>query len=322
VLLFVATSNCYVAGVGQMMVGFGSAFAFSLALKSIVTWFPAKSVALMTSCTISIGSLGPVIGGPALSMLVKSFDWTSVLEVFSLVGLLIAFLAWMKVRGKKLPPVGKSGGISLFDSLKMIVMSSQLWVLSIFTMMIYSPLSALGDLWGISFIKKVYGVDATTAAFMNNMLYVGFIIGTPSFAALAKAWGSYKKPMLSAIISATVLFGIITFANVPVNVAFILFLLLGFCCGAVLAFPLALEIFPAAIGATVTGFVNMACMMSGVILMWLIGWILDLSWNGAMENGLKVYSMTDYRCALSSVLVFLVIGIGFALFIRDKSHKK
>ncbi|MDR2766597.1 MAG: MFS transporter [Holosporaceae bacterium] len=321
VFIFVATSNSYTAGLGQMMIGFGSAFAFSLTLKSIVTWFPAKNVVIMTSFSISIGSLGPVIGGPALSRIVKSFDWRSVLEVFALVGLVIAVLAWMKVRSRKLPASEKSAEISLLESLKIITTSPQLWVLSLFTMMIYSPLSALGDLWGISFIKKAYGVDATTAAFMNNMLYVGFIVGTPSFAALATFWNSYKKPMLLAIISATALFCLILSVEVPVNVAFVIFLFLGFSCGAVLAFPLALEIFPPAIGATVTGFVNMICMMGGVILMSLIGWILDLSWDGAIENDLKVYSLADYRCALSAVLVFLVVGIALALFIRDKSQK-
>ncbi len=47
--ILVLTSNSYVAGFGEMLMGFGSAFAFVLIVKAIVTWFPTDKVAIMTS---------------------------------------------------------------------------------------------------------------------------------------------------------------------------------------------------------------------------------------------------------------------------------
>jgi MFS family permease len=318
--VFVSTSNSYIAGFGQMLIGFGSSFAFILTLKCITDWFPQNKIAMMTSCTMSVGCLGPVVGGPAVSCIVREFEWTHVIKVFSVFGLLVAVLVWFTIRDKRKTQNSKQEHISLIDSLKMIVTSSQAWILALFTMMLYAPLSALGDLWGISFIKKAYGVDSTIAAFANNMLYVGVVFGSPFFAYLATRLNSYKKPMIGAATTATVaLFFVIFCTGMPVEGIFVLFGIIGFACGAMLTYPLAIMIFPGSISATVSGFINMMSMLSGVILMPLIGYIINLSWDGTTENGVNVYSVIDYKYGLTTVLLFLIAGIITSLMIKDRS---
>ena len=72
--ILILTSNSYVAGFGEMLIGFGSAFAFVLAVKAITQWFHAGKVAIMTSVTMSVGCLGPVLGGPGVAQIVESFN--------------------------------------------------------------------------------------------------------------------------------------------------------------------------------------------------------------------------------------------------------
>ncbi|MDR1375588.1 MAG: MFS transporter [Holosporaceae bacterium] len=323
VFIFIGTSNYYIAGIGQMLIGFGAAFAFVQTLKSIVTWFPVKKVAMMSSFTISIGCLGPVIGGPAVSQIVEKFEWKSLLEVFSLVGLCISVLIWLIVRDKKMPvKVKHSGEISLLDSLKVVITSRQAWILGFFTMMLYAPLSALGDLWGVSFIKKAYNVDSGIAAFANNMLYVGVVIGSPAFAYLATILDSYKKPMIGATAASVILMAMAIFCTgMPVEAIFSLFLAIGICCGAMLTYPLAMRIFPESVSGTASSFINAMSMVSGIILMPLVGYMMNLSWDGTMENGVKFYSLGDYQRGVTAVLIFLVIGVALSLLIEDRSPK-
>ncbi|MDR2158303.1 MAG: MFS transporter [Holosporaceae bacterium] len=325
IFLFIATSNCYVAGMGQMLIGFGSSFVFILVLKVITEWFPENEVPVKISYSVAIGSLGPVIGGPAVSYLVKHFYWIDVIKVFALFGLFLAAALWLVLRDKGSSACDAAGekNISIMDSIKMILTSQQFWVLALFSMMQYAPLSALGDLWGVSFIKKAYGADSTVATLINNMLYLGMIVGSPTFAHLALFMNSYKKPMIIGIVFCAICVGLIVFCSqFPIWAAFVLFFFTGFSCGAVLAFPLAIAVFPSSIGATVTSFINMASMVSGVILMPLIGYIIDLSWDGTVENGIKAYSTNDFRIGLTSVFAFSAMGIILSFLIKDKSPKE
>ncbi|MDR2646499.1 MAG: MFS transporter [Holosporaceae bacterium] len=322
VLVFIATSNCYIAGLGQMLLGFGSSFAFLLTLKVIATWFPSSEVPVKTAYTTAIGCSGPIIGGVMVSNLVKEFDWIVIMRVFALFGLLLAALLWMIVRERN---VGQKdhGEMSIIRTLNTIVGSRQILVLSTLSMMQYAPLSALGDLWGVAFIKKAYGVDASTATLMNNMLYAGMVVGAPTFAYLAVFWNSYKKPMMLGVSIAAVSMSIVIFCTqLSLWSAFALFFLTGFSGGAALSFPLGIMMFPKSISATVSGFINMATMMSGVILMPLIGYIINRSWSGAIIDGVRVYSTDDYRAGLMTVVIFLIIGILLSLMVEDRSTKE
>ena len=323
VLIFVATSNFYVACFGEMLIGLGAAFAFISTLKIIIFWFPPQKNAMMTSLTMSIGALGPVVAGPSVACIVNHFAWRSVIFVFGILGLLLAVLVWIILRDKKGAHHADDdpNKIGLLESLKIIVTSPQAIIIALFTMMFYAPLSSVGDLWGIAFIKRLYGCSSETAAFANNMIYIGFVLGCPFFAHLSNVMDSFKKPMLIGIILCTLSFGAAIFVQVPIFAMFVLFFFIGFACGAMLGFSLASFLFPQSISGTVSSFVNMASMISGVVLMPLIGHIMDLSWDGEMEEGIKVYHVNDFKTGFLSVFAALVLGVVFALFLEDRSPK-
>ncbi|MDR0556028.1 MAG: MFS transporter [Holosporaceae bacterium] len=325
VLVFIATDNFFVAGLGQMLLGFGSSFTFLLCMKIITTWFSPEQIPMKCSCTIVVGCMGPVVGGPLVSQMVKHFSWQLVLEWFASFGLFLTVVLWLIIRDKEsaISKKNEEKKISVVAALKMAAIDKQLWVLSLFTMALYAPLSALGDLWGVSFIKKAYGVDSTVAAFANNMLYIGTVIGSPIWAYFAGRWNSYKKPMTVGIGLALASMGVVIFVpGLPIEVVFALLLQTGLGCGAMLAYSLAMAIFPRNMSATVSGIVNMAAMMSGVILMPLIGCIVNWAWDGTMENGLKVYSVNDFRLGLTTVFLFLLAGLFLMSLVKDRSPKE
>ncbi|MDR3179333.1 MAG: MFS transporter [Holosporaceae bacterium] len=321
VMIFVATQYCYVAGFGQMLVGLGSAFAFIAVLKTISNWFPPEKKAVFISYTISIGSLGPVIFSPVVAKIVEKFDWRHIMMIFSLLGFVVAAIIWIVVRDKQSTETTAvpEEHIPLAKALKILLGSPQIWVLSFFIMMQYAPLSALADLWGTSFIKKLYSIDGATASSANSMMYLGLAVGSPFFAHLAVRMNSYKNPMILGIILSAAVFSIVQFVHVPLQAMFVLIFMIGFSCGAMLQYALATVGFPKAMLATVSGFINMSSMVSGVILMPSIGWLIDLSWDGKILDGIKIYSVTDYRVGFIAVLVALLMGVVLSFFVKDKS---
>ena len=317
--ILICTSSVHVAAVGEMLMGFGSAFAFILVVKAIVTWFPADKVAIMTSISMSIGTLGPVLGGPGVANIVESYNWIDVIRVYCLVGVGLAALMWFIVKDKESEE--NHSETNVLEALKLILSSNQAWVLGLITMAIYAPLSALGDLWGNTFIKVAYGLDSKSAALVNNMLYFGVVVGSPLFAYSATLLKSFKKPMMIGATGAFSFLFVIVYLSNYINTygVFVLFFLTGFSCGSMLAYPLALAIFPKAIGATVTGFVNMMSMVSGIILMPTVGFIIEYFWDKTLENGVPIYTLSDFRWGLSPVLAFLGFGIALSFFIKDRS---
>jgi MFS family permease len=188
-------------------------------------------------------------------------------------------------------------------------------------MALYAPLSSLGDLWGVSFIKVAYGLDSEMAALVNNMLYLGVVLGAPFMAYIATLMCSYKKPMLIGIFCSLITMSLIVYCSAYINTAmlFVLFFLNGVGCSAILTYPLAFPLFPKSIGATVTGFINMMSMVSGIILMPLIGFLIKCVWNGQMQNGVAVYQLSDYVYGLTSVIAFSIFGSIIAFFVKDRS---
>ena len=322
ILIFIATPNFYVAGFGQMLVGLGAAFAFISTLKIIVNWFPPEKNAIMTSLTMSFGCMGPVVAGPSVAVIVNHFEWRNVILIFGILGLILAAAVWIIVRDKESMPHESHEEISLIESLKIIITSPQALVLSLFIMMLYAPLSALGDLWGVPFIKRMYLCSAETAALINNMIYIGMVFGCPFFAHLSNIMNSFKKPMIIGTIVCTIAFGVALFCSVPMWIMFVVFLMVGFGCGAMLSYSLASFLFPSSMNATVNGFINMASMISGVVLQPLIGYVMDLCWNGAMEDGIKVYQVSDFKMGFLAVFGALVLGVLSAFMVKDRAPQE
>ena len=66
----------------------------------------------------------------------------------------------------------------------------------------------------------------------------------------------------------------------------------------------------------------MASMISGVILQPLIGYVMDTCWNGEMENGIKVYQVSDFKMGFLAVFGALVLGILSAFLVKDRAPQE
>ena len=63
----------------------------------------------------------------------------------------------------------------------------------------------------------------------------------------------------------------------------------------------------------------MAQSLGGAMLPPIVGFILDLLWNGAMQNGDRVYLLGDYQYALL-ILPLEMLGAGVLLYFIKETH--
>lgn len=53
----------------------------------------------------------------------------------------------------------------------------------------------------------------------------------------------------------------------------------------------------------------MIVMMLGLVLQPLVGWCLEWIWEGMKDNGIPIYTISDYRFALASIPICLALSL-------------
>ena len=69
--------------------------------------------------------------------------------------------------------------------------------------------------------------------------------------------------------------------------------------------------------AAAMGLANMCVVGSGAMTQPLIGWLLEHYWDGALIDGIPVYSVETYRIALMALVASLLMALVCAVCLRE-----
>jgi MFS family permease len=164
-----------------------------------------------------------------------------------------------------------------------------------------------------------YGITRPTAAGVISMLFIGWAIGGSLTGWVSDYFGKRLPPMIVGSIGALIsLCGILYVSHLSLIMMDILLFCFGlFSSGFLPSFSIVRETNSNENSATALGFMNMANMLGGAGLQPLIGLLLDFFWQGRMLDGVRVYSLTSYHIALTTLPVCIAIAILILPFIRE-----
>lgn len=327
-LLFASTESVMVASLARFLIGAGSAFGFLSCMKIGALWFPPQRISLIVGLTLLFGTSGAVSGIYPMSFLVDWFGWRHAVWVTAGGGVVLALLIASVVKDRAPDALRKyieqhhaygSPPLSIGKGLLVILTKGQTWLLAFYGIMMYFPLAGFADMWGVPFLTQVHHLDKQTASLATSCLYLGVGIGTPLFAFLSDYTKKFKVSLLTSALGALLPFMIIIYGPTlnsftVISILFTAGIMLG---GQFMSYSIVTEINPLSVSGMATGFQNMVCLLSGVIAHPFIGWLLDLYWNEAYENGIRLYSAALYQMALTSVIVVLLFAVLTSLFIRE-----
>jgi MFS family permease len=124
--------------------------------------------------------------------------------------------------------------------------------------------------------------------------------------------------LLAAITSILILY----VNNLNSIIIFILLFAFGvFSSAQVLNFPYAREINENEFTATAISLTNMMVVLGPALSQPLVGFILDFYWSGALENGIRIYSIQAYQSAFIVVPVLLMTGALLNLFLKKTPYE-
>ena len=318
-LAFALAETAVILGLGRIMLGIGSSFAYVGAVYVATVWFPRRKLAFIMGMTAALGTLGAALGQAPLEIAVQEYGWRTSMYTAAIVGLAIAIMIWLIVPRRpdwflKIAEIeNQESKDSMFAGLREVVSNGQTWLISIISLLLYVPISTFGALWGDEFIATSSGVSKETAAWAMTTLFLGFAVGGPLLGWLSDKYKTRRRPIfLGGGLCAASMSMLLLASFLPFWITVVFLILSGFFAGAqAITFAAAVEQHSSSCKATAVAFVNFFVMLGGFILQPIFGSVLDLT------SKTDAYTAGDYRMALVLLPVSLVAGTILCRWLKE-----
>jgi len=118
-----------------------------------------------------------------LVKLVGQIGWRQILYLFSGIGFLVVACIWWIIPNKENSlNMNYSQKISFkqfFAEVFLLIKNPQMWLIGLVGFLLYLPLSAFAELWGILYLERSYGLSSRVAAQAISMIFLGWVSGGP-----------------------------------------------------------------------------------------------------------------------------------------------
>ena len=328
-LLFAWAPTLHFAYAGRLLIGASVAVAFVTCMKLAGHWFPTTMFATVTGVSLLFGNIGGVLAGVPLAEAVATVGWRSAMAASGLVTILVAAIIWLAVRDDPSDynyrshahaSAMKNAGLPAMAALRSVVGRPATWLLFFAGGFSTAPVLVFAGLWGVPYLTQVHGLGRSEAASMTSVMLIAWAFGGPCLGALSDRLRLRRLPYLVAVVITTSLWAVFLWGGLSVGLLYPLLAVLGFFSGAVIiGFAFAREVnHPGAAGAT-GGVVNMSVLGFAAVLQPVLGLILDRHWQGALEQGVRIYDGAAYHAAFFWFAVSTALAVLMLLFTRE-SH--
>ncbi|MFI5616192.1 MFS transporter [Streptomyces sp. NPDC051567] len=317
--LYAQTTSMGTLVAAQIVLAIGSSFGFVGAGYIGGQWFPAARYGLMFGLVQTLASLGSAFGQPAISWQLGQMTWQQLLNGFGALGVLLIVLFVLLVRNPTPGPEQLRGTTAtarppllagIFTSLgrcfsnRNVVLSAALAGVS------FGSMLAMGVLWGPR-LMQARGADASLAAVLTAVSWLGLAVGAPLFNLLSDHWHNRRVPAIVGVLLQAVAISVLIYLPKETNsVSMVAMFAVGLFAGAhMLGFTVAGESVPGALVGSAAAIVNGVCFIVGGVLQAVPGKLLP-------ENPV----LSDYGGALVIMPILLLVGAAAGFFIKETAQ--
>lgn len=298
---------------GRLLIGMGSSAAILGVFKIVRMTFAEAHFQRMLSFSVTIGLIGAIYGGGPVSYMRETLGYQAVIEIIALAGVLLAAATWWIVPELKNDQPTKVGSDIWEVMTNWKVMAS-----CFFAGLMVGPLEGFADVWGTAFLKQVYGFDASLAASLPSMIYIGMCFGAPVLSIVAEKTKSSLATIIGAGIVMAACFAFMLTSILSATLLSMCFVLIGVCCSyQILAIYQASTYVKEQVAGLTTAVANMVIMIFGYGFHTAIGSTIN-AMGGATHPQALVYGIAVVPAALVAGTVgFFLIMVSTS---RENAH--
>ena len=317
------------ASTGRFLVGLGVSVIFIGMMRSNAEWFSSREDGRISGLTILLGNVGSILAAAPLVMLLGAFTWREVFIGIGLAALFLSLMTWLFVRNSPVeagfPSVRELEGLAprqktklnVKQALKAVLTNRLAWPGFWVNLGVTGNMFAFVGLWGDRLLHDVHGLSLDEGANYYTLSLIGFAVGCLIMGSVSDAYGK-RKPFImgAAFVSLLAWLALLYAPWQPGWSAYLLYGFLGFAAsGFVLGYSVAKEVSEPAHAGMAIGLVNTGLFLGAALMQPLFGWVLDQTWNGAMQGELRIYQVSDYENALlvSAGLALMAFLVSFKI---------
>jgi len=339
-VIFGAAQNIPMLYVGRILSSAGVSLIYISIVKIHAEWFRTREFTTMTGLIVVAGSSGFLLAATPLAWVVERFGWRTAffsIGTYTCLALVFCWL-WAKDRPAEvgLPSMAEveawEGTIknertaepepyNIKDNLKQVLGNPATWWPFLASVAIYGVYMAFMGLWAVPYLMQVYGFSRVTASNYVMAMSVGTLLGAPIIGVVSDRLALRRLPNLVVSGAFLVLWLVFTFWNggkPPVWALYPICFGIGLgMSGNNLNVACGKEVTPPAMTGMVAGLVNAGSFVGGALMQPLFGWVLDRHWQGAVEEGVRIYPLEAYQQAFILCAVVLGLGVLFTALIKE-----
>ncbi len=304
-------SNSWIAAcIGRALMGIGSSAAILGLFKVVHLGFSEDKFSRMLGIGVTIGLLGAIYGSQPISSMLLKYGYEVVVTKLIFIGLFLAIISYFvmpKAKGVR------NDNVNLKRDFILLWKKKRIFLIGIFGGLMVSPLEGFADAWGTTFLQVSLGLTKNLSSFLPSLIFLGMCFGTTIIPYIADKTRRYYEMIIFAAFAMSIMFFIILFVKIEINLLKILLFLIGiFSAYQVLAVYKATTYVHENLIGLSTASVNMLIMLFGYFFHTIIGKIIYSMWDGKIINGTALYSAESFTYGIIIIpLALLLGGIGF-----------
>ena len=311
-ILFGLAPSFELAFAGRTLVGLGVSVTFIAMLKLLALGFDERRFATLTGLCMLIGNLGSILAGAPLAWATQAAGWR---QVFVIVGLLSVALAFASRVWVIETPAGKVDRAAWIAGLLSVLKNRSTWPGFFANAGLSGAFFAFAGLWAVPYLTQMHAMTRATASNHVSIYFLGFAVGSAVWGRVSDSLGK-RKPVALAVSGLHVIgWGVWLWTTrgaagpLPLVVTYGLCVVMGLAtAGFTLSWASAKEVNPPQLSGMATSVVNVGIFLGPAILQPLVGWLMERSWDGKMEAGMRIYSASDWRNGLMLLTGAAVAG--------------
>ncbi len=319
------------ASAGRFLVGLGVSVVFVGLMKSNTLWFSERRYGLISGLTLLLGNVGSILAAGPLAVVLGWASWRGVFVTAGLLSMLLAVITVLLVRNRPqdagFPSLRAMAGERelperkrhWWRELQAVLGNRAVWPGFWVNFGVTGTLFAFAGLWGVPLMRDVFGLSRGEASLYTTAALAGFAVGSFAMGALSDRLGRRKPVILGAgLFSFTSWMALALLPWGPGASGLLLYGVLGFAAGGfVVTYAAAKEVVAPANAGMAIALVNTGLFLGAAIMQPLFGWVVDLTWDGALQEGVRRYDWASYRNGLWASAAFAALALAAATRLKE-----
>ena len=320
-LLFGLAPSFELAFLGRTLVGLGVSVTFIAMLKLLALGFDERRFATLTGLCMLIGNLGSILAGAPLAWATQAAGWR---QVFVIVGMLSFALAFASRAWVLETPAGKVDRGAWLSGLMSVLKNRATWPGFFANTGLSGAFFTFAGLWAVPYLTQMQGMTRNVASSHVSVYFIGFALGSALWGRVSDSVGK-RKPVALAVSGVHVLGWCVWLwatwrdgGPLPLLATYVLCGLMGLVtAGFTLSWASAKEVNPPQLSGMATSVVNVGIFLGPAILQPVVGWLMERTWDGRIEAGVRIYSAGDWRNGMLLIVLAAAAGWVATLFVKE-----